>query len=76
MQCVAACRLLQSSVVVGRYCCCLQLRLWAVARHELPGPGGQEQVWVVTGQAVPTASEGSWVGNAGVGFVGAEPGWG
>lgn len=36
-------------------------------------PRGQEQVWAVTGQAGPRASEGSWVGNTGVGFVAAEP---
>lgn len=39
MQYVAACRLLQSSTAVRSYCCCLHLRLRAVARWERPGPG-------------------------------------
>jgi len=33
-------------------------------------PRGPEQLWAVTGQAVPRASEGSWAGNTGVGFGG------
>lgn len=57
------------------YRCCLQLCLWAVARCKLPGPGVRSKAGQLTGQDVLRASEGSWVGNTGVGFVGAEPGW-